>query len=97
MHQLPAGPSVLSVDVGALERLTAASSYADAVHRLLAVARTSTRMSIAWVSEFVGTDQILRFVDCEPGTDAPPEGSSMPLGGTYCARVLDGSFSAAHP
>ena len=89
--------NAVSLGVDALERLTDASSYADAVHRLLTVARTHTRMSIAWVSEFVGTDQVLRFVDCEPGTDAPPEGSSMPLSGTYCARVLDGRFPPVIP
>ena len=89
--------SALAAEADALERLTDASSYADAVHRLLTVARTHLRMSIAWVSDFVGTDQVLRFVDCEPGTDAPAEGSSMPLSGTYCARVLDGSFPPLIP
>ncbi len=97
MQEPSVEPSVLAVDVDALERLTDSSSYADAVHRLLTVARTQLRMSIAWVSEFVGTDQVLRFVDCEPGTDAPVEGSSMPLSGTYCARVLDGSFPPVIP
>ena len=97
MQELPTGPSELRVDVDALERLTDASSYADAVHRLLTVARTQLRMSTAWVSEFVGDDQILRFVDAEPGADAPEEGSSMPLNGTYCARVLDGSFPPLIP
>ena len=97
MQELPVGPPVLTVDVDALERLTDDSSYADAVHRLLTVARTHTRMSIAWVSEFVGTDQVLRYVDCEPGTDAPPEGSCIPLSGTYCARVLDGRFPPLIP
>ena len=93
----PAPSPDLTVAVDELERLTADSSYADAVHRLLTVARTHLRMSVAWVSEFVGTDQVLRFVDAEPGTDAPPEGSSMPLDGTYCARVLDGSFPPLIP
>ncbi len=93
----PRDPVTLAAEVDALERLTPASSYADAVHRLLTVARTSLRMSVAWVSEFVGTDQVLRFVDAEPGTDAPAEGSSMPLSGTYCARVLDGSFPRVIP
>ena len=97
MQELPTGPSELRVDVDALERLTDASSYADAVHRLLTVARTQLRMSTAWVSAFVGDDQILRFVDAEPGADAPEEGSSMPLNGTYCARVLDGSFPPLIP
>jgi hypothetical protein len=97
MQELPVRPSDLAVDLDVLDRLTDASSYADAVHRLLTVARTSTRMSIAWVSEFVGTEQVLRFVDSEPGTDAPLEGTCMPLGGTYCARVLDGSFPPLIP
>jgi len=87
----------LAADVDELERLTADSSYADAVHRLLTVARTHLRMRVAWLSEFVGTAQVLRFVDAEPGVDAPDEGSSMPLDGTYCARVLDGSFPRLIP
>ena len=94
---VPPPEHVLSVEVDEVERLSSSSSYADAVHRLLTVARTHLRMSVAWVSEFVGTDQVLRFVDAEPGTDAPPEGSSMPLDGTYCARVLDGSFPPLIP
>ena len=80
------------VDVDELERLTRGSSYADSVHRLLTVARTQLRMRVAWVSEFVGSDQVLRFVDAAPGAQAPAEGTCLPLGGSFCARVLDGRF-----
>jgi EAL domain-containing protein (putative c-di-GMP-specific phosphodiesterase class I) len=80
-----------------LERLTADSTYADSVHRLLTVARTQLRMSIAWVSEFVGSDQVLRFVDAAPGVQAPAEGTSLPLGGSFCSRVLDGRFPRLIP
>jgi hypothetical protein len=54
-------------DLQALEMLTAGTSYADAVHQLLAVVRTQLGMQVAWVSEFVGNDQVLRFVDAQPG------------------------------
>ena len=86
-----------SVPVEALERLTSGDSYADSVHRLLTVARTQLRMQVAWVSEFVGSDQVLRFVDAEPGATAPPEGTVLPLGGSFCSRVLDGRFPRLIP
>ncbi len=75
MQDLPVprrDPVTLAAEVDALERLTPASSYADAVHRLLTVARTQLRMSVAWVSEFVGTHQVLRFVDAEPARTRRP-------------------------
>lgn len=72
-------------------------SYADSVHRLLAVARTQVRMQVAWVSEFVGSDQVLRFVDAGPGAQAPAEGTCLPLGGSFCSRVLDGRFPRRIP
>ncbi|MCW2679796.1 MAG: putative diguanylate phosphodiesterase domain with sensor [Frankiales bacterium] len=92
-----ASESALPGDLEALAMLTAGTSYADAVRQLLAVVRTQLGMQVAWVSEFVGGDQLLRFVDAEPGAKAPPEGSRHPLGGSFCARVLDGRFPAAIP
>ncbi|MFP5220380.1 MAG: EAL domain-containing protein [Actinomycetes bacterium] len=71
--------------------------YADAVRRLLAVVRTQLGMKVAWVSEFVGDSLVLRFVDAEPGANAPAEGTTLPIGGSYCARVLDGRFPALIP
>lgn len=87
----------LPSDLDALAMLTADTSYADAVHQLLAVVRTQLGMQVAWVSEFIGTEQVLRFVDAADGADAPQEGSRLPLGGSYCARVLDGRFPALIP
>ena len=75
-----------------LEQLAPGCSYADAVTQLLAVVRTQLGMSCAWASEFVDEQQVLRFVDAEPGYDAPTPGSVLPLSGSYCARVLDGRF-----
>ena len=92
-----ASETALPGDLEALAMLTAGTSYADAVHQLLAVVRTQLGMQVAWVSEFVGGDQVLRFVDAEPGAAAPEEGSHHPLNGSYCARVLDGRFPALIP
>jgi len=39
----------------------AGHSYADAVHQLLAIVRTQLGMQVAWVSEFTGVHQVLRF------------------------------------
>ena len=99
MRPPPVPPTTggLLEDVDALERLTVDSSYADAVHSLLTVARTQLRMQVAWVSEFVGAAQVLRFVDAAPGADAPEEGSTLPLSGSFCARVLDGRFPRLIP
>jgi EAL domain-containing protein (putative c-di-GMP-specific phosphodiesterase class I) len=67
------------------------------VHQLLAIVRTQLGMQVAWVSEFIGVHQVLRFVDAAPGVDAPAEGTSVPMGGTFCARVLDGRFPSLIP
>lgn len=87
----------LPSDLDALALLTDSTSYADAVHQLLAVVRTQLGMQVAWVSEFVGADQVLRHVDAAEGVDAPAEGTRLPLGGSFCARVLDGRFPPLIP
>ena len=92
------GQLAAPLDLDALEMLTSGTSYADAVRQLLGVVRTQLDMQAAWVSEFVGGDQVLRFVDAEPGLPHPPrEGSRGPLSGSFCARVLDGRFPALIP
>jgi EAL domain-containing protein (putative c-di-GMP-specific phosphodiesterase class I) len=86
------------LDLEALEMLTSGTSYADAVRQLLAVVRTQLDMEVAWVSEFVGGEQVLRYVDAAPGVARPAaEGSRAPLSGSFCARVLDGRFPAVIP
>jgi EAL domain-containing protein (putative c-di-GMP-specific phosphodiesterase class I) len=86
------------LDLEALELLTSGTSYADAVRQLLAVVRTQLDMEVAWVSEFVGGEQVLRYVDAAPEVARPPaEGSRAPLSGSFCARVLDGRFPSLIP
>ena len=96
MGPSPTAPE-LALGAGSVERIAGDTAFADAVHRLLTVARTQLRMKVAWVSEFVGSEQVLRFVDAEPGADAPAEGSTLPLSGSFCSRVLDGRFPRRIP
>ena len=84
-------------DLGALTSLPDGISYADAVHRLLTVVRTQLGMSVAWLSEFVGDEQVLRHVDAAVDAPAPAEGTRLPLSGSFCVRVLDGRFPALVP
>jgi EAL domain-containing protein (putative c-di-GMP-specific phosphodiesterase class I) len=93
----PLDAADLAGDLEALGRLTPGTSFADTVHRLLAVVRSQLGMQVAWVSEFVGTDQVLRFVDAAEGAQAPAEGTTTPLSGSFCARVLDGRFPTLIP
>lgn len=86
--------------VGDVEGLAAVADeigYDDAVYRLLAVVRSQLGMAVAWVSEFVGGHQVLRYVDAAAGADAPAEGTRFPLGGSFCVRVLDGRFPGLIP
>jgi EAL domain-containing protein (putative c-di-GMP-specific phosphodiesterase class I) len=74
-----------------------AEGHADAVRQLLHAVRTHLGMELAWTSEFVGSEQVFRFVDADPDVPAPEVGSCLPLSGSYCARVLDGRVPALIP
>lgn len=67
------------------------------VQRLLRLLRRTVGMQVAWTSEFMGPNQVFRFVDSEPGVEAPEPGVTLPLSGAYCARVVGGSMPAAIP
>jgi EAL domain-containing protein (putative c-di-GMP-specific phosphodiesterase class I) len=68
-----------------------------AVQQLLHAVRTHLGMQVAWTSEFVGDEQVFRFVDADAGATAPAVGSRAPLAGSYCARVLDGRLPELIP
>ena len=74
-----------------------ATDTASAVQQLLHAVRTQIGMQVAWTSEFTGAHQVFRFVDAEPGAVAPAVGSSAPMSGSFCARVLDGRVPALIP
>ncbi|GGC00366.1 sensor domain-containing phosphodiesterase [Cellulomonas carbonis] len=71
--------------------------FGPSVQRLLRLLRTTVGMKIAWTSEFLGSEQVFRFVDAAPdaGAGVPRPGTALPLSGAYCSRVIDGTMPAA--
>lgn len=67
------------------------------VQRMLHLLRRTLGMEVAWTSEFLGSHQVLRFVDVAPGLEGPAPGTELPLSGAYCARVLAGAMPALIP
>lgn len=72
-------------------------AYEDACRRLLHLLRLHVGMDVAWTSEFVGSEQVFRFVDSDPGAPSPAPGSTTPLNDAYCSRVLTGAMPALIP
>lgn len=68
-----------------------------ATRRLLELAREHLGMDVAWVSEFTDGQQAYVQVDEGPDGRGPAEGSSIPLGESYCVRVLDGRLPPVVP
>jgi EAL domain-containing protein (putative c-di-GMP-specific phosphodiesterase class I) len=73
------------------------TDLASTVQQLLHAVRLHLGMEVAWTTDFVGTDQVFRCVDAETGASAPAVGSSLPLSGSFCARVVDGRAPALIP
>lgn len=76
---------------------SAEDAYGPSVQRLLHLLRVHAAMEVAWTSEFVGAEQVFRFVDVAPGKTGPEPGSTAPLSTAYCSRVLDGTMPAVIP
>ena len=74
-----------------------ASGSAGAVQQLLHAVRCQLGMDLAWTSDFIGGEQVFRFVDADEGVAAPEVGAALPLSGSFCARVLDGRVPARIP
>ncbi|TXD60551.1 hypothetical protein FUT88_10215 [Ralstonia sp. TCR112] len=60
------------------------------IAQILRAVRSHLGMPFAFVSEFVGTERVFRYVDSS--AEHPPfsAGDSGPLADSYCARVIDG-------
>ena len=82
-----------------IERLAdgEAGGYEETCTRLLHLLRRHVHMQVAWISEFVGAEQVLRMVDGEPGLAAPAVGTTTSLHDAYCSRVLAGTMPALIP
>ncbi len=73
------------------------AGYEGACARLLHLMRQHVGMKVAWISEFVGVEQVFRMVDVAPGERGPDVGSTTPLNDAYCSRVLAGTMPAVIP
>jgi EAL domain-containing protein (putative c-di-GMP-specific phosphodiesterase class I) len=74
-----------------------ATGHGEAVDRVLDFARRQLKMDAAWMSEFVGGQQIFQRVSSSGGGQRPATGSSALLSDSFCSRVLDGTLSALVP
>ena len=73
------------------------SDYSTSVDQLLDIARRHLGMDVAWVSKFSADTQVFESVaEAVPGL-GPVPGSTEPLQGSYCVRVLDGRLPAVVP
>lgn len=68
---------------------------ANGVGRMLELVRTHLGMDVAFVSEFVGDDWVLRHISPE-GTGVEP-GHRHPIEDTYCKRITDGRVECVIP
>ena len=71
----------------------------DTVARILALLRRHLGMELAFVSEFVADDQVVRMTDVELEGEHPPilHGSSWPLEGSFCRRMVEGELGNVVP
>lgn len=67
------------------------------VRRVLELACVSLGVDLAWVSEFIGGEQVFRAVYGDPDRFGVRPGDASPVSGSYCVRVLDGRLPAVIP
>ncbi|AMM23322.1 GAF domain-containing protein [Variovorax sp. PAMC 28711] len=69
----------------------------SAMNRLLKLMREELQMDVAFVSEFVGGERVMRYVDVGPRAEAIAPGLSHPMDATLCQRVIDGRLPQVVP
>ena len=67
------------------------------IEKLLHVAREATHMEVAWMSSFGGGAQVFEVLSGKAERFGLAAGSSTPLDGSYCVRVLDGRLANVVP
>ncbi len=94
-HRAPTG----ATDAGMLEGLAnlASGRTADGINRTLALAREALGMDVAFVSEFVDDRMEFRALEGNARSFGVQEGEDMPLEGTFCKRVVEGSLPNVVP
>lgn len=62
------------------------------IDRVLNAVRTHLRMDVAFISEFLGPNRILRNVDCDEPNGRFKAGDIIPLAAGYCKHVASGAL-----
>lgn len=70
---------------------------AETLEEILSVLREAFEMDVAFISEFVEDQQVLRVIEGDPETFGVEEGTSLPLEGSICQRIIDGRVPNALP
>lgn len=88
-----------ATDAGRLDGLAelASGRTADDINRTMAMAREVLGMDVAFVSEFAGDRMEFRALEGDAESFGWQEGGSVPLEGTFCKRVVDGSLPNVVP
>ena len=69
----------------------------DVLRRVLAAAREELGMDVAWVSRFEAGQQVLAVVEGDTEPFGISDGSTAPLEGSYCTRVVAGELPTVIP
>ena len=88
-----------AVEAGRLEGLAdlASGRAPDLVERTLALAREALGMEVAFVSKFTEDRMEFRTLEGDAESFGWREGGGVPLGGTFCKRVVDGTLPSVVP
>lgn len=66
------------------------SATVEALEKILSVFREALEMDVAFVSEFVGEEQVFRVAEGDVETFGIQKGTKLPLEGSICQRIVDG-------
>src|SRR5918998_2432727 len=88
-----------AVEAGRLEGLAdlASGRAPDLVERTLALAREALGMEVAFVSKFTEERMEFRALEGDAESFGWREGGGVPLEGTFCKRVVEGSLPGVVP
>src|SRR5918995_1034057 len=69
----------------------------EAINRTMAIAREALGMDVAFVSKFADDRMEFRALEGDAHSFGWQEGGGVPLDGTFCKRVVDGSLPSVVP
>lgn len=99
MNRMNAEPAsdLLSTELRVATGASGGARIDFAMSRLLHLIREELDMDVAFVSEFVDGQRVLRYVDAGPGAEMVEPGLSQPREDSLCQRVVDGRLPSLIP